>query len=397
MALQQKIVAKTDIFVPSVPGILLDPGERKSARWENFLTWKSSIKWAQLNEAQFMSQWGACLNAIHVAEADGLVERSDLYPFFNKYLKIRGYTQEQREALRAASDSDVTFSIVSKAYLLITGNVDNKYCLATDKWLTEQLKRVLAKAPAPVLEEASNKRTIADRKRDKCSDLIGELQGLEDEREEVDMLAFLTERSVAKEYLHVIEARYRPRLQELQEVLVATPATNIQLLEAYRCYKRGEIKQMIAWYESLLDACMEYRDVKVQARKPRVKKPRTVDKVVSKLQYMQQSDELKITSVDPKKLVGCNQVWLYNTHYRRLIVYYASEQEKQLTVKGTTILGWDPKTSIQKTLRKPEEQLAEFMQVSGRVALRQYMASVKTAANTPRGRMSEDVLILKVL
>jgi hypothetical protein len=69
--------------------------------------------------------------------------------------------------------------------------------------------------------------------------------------------------------------------------------------------------------------------------------------------------------------------------------------EKALTVKGSTILGWDPKTSTGKTLRKPEEQLKDFL-VGGKVAMRNYHKAIKGKDAKLNGRINKDMVLLKV-
>ncbi|MGA1691745.1 MAG: protein translocase subunit SecD, partial [Sedimenticolaceae bacterium] len=50
------------------------------------------------------------------------------------------------------------------------------------------------------------------------------------------------------------------------------------------------------------------------------------------------------------------ELWIFNTKTRKLVKYVAAEYQ-ELGVKGTSITGFDANTSVQKTLRKPEEQL----------------------------------------
>ena len=66
----------------------------------------------------------------------------------------------------------------------------------------------------------------------------------------------------------------------------------------------------------------------------------------------------------------------------------------RVTVKGTTILGWDPKTSIGKTLRKPEPQLKEFMS-GGKVAMRNFHKSIRGKEAILNGRINKDMILLK--
>lgn len=395
MALQTKLQVKSHHFIPSKPMDVLVPGTRKEHRWRNFLEWVSTITWAELNEEEYDSQWGTVLNVIHALEASNVVDRNHLFPTFIKYLKVKKYDAAKIDALRSVSDKLLGFSIVSKAYLLMTAKVDHPKSANTDRWLTAQIKKLLATTPDDTDPGAPKRtRTIVDSKRERCSEIIGELQGLEDERGDVDIVAFLTENNVAREYLGRIVEMFEPRLKELQTALTTKDE---ELKAAFSCYTRKELKAMVAWYERLLTDVDLYRRSKKRTQKIRVRKDKPREQVVNKLQYMKYSNKLNVNSADPKKLVGSSQVWLYNTKTRKLVMFNASEQEKQLTVRGTTLHGWDPRTSIQKKLRRPEEQLAEFLQMTGRVAMRQFITTIKAKPSPLRGRLNADTLILKVL
>ena len=66
-----------------------------------------------------------------------------------------------------------------------------------------------------------------------------------------------------------------------------------------------------------------------------------------------------------------------------------------LSVKGTTIIGFDTTQSIQKTLRKPEEKLKEFKD-AGKVKLRTYLEDINAVDIKLNGRINPDTVLLKV-
>ena len=53
-------------------------------------------------------------------------------------------------------------------------------------------------------------------------------------------------------------------------------------------------------------------------------------------------------------------------------------------------------SSIQKTLRKPEKQLKEFMG-SGKVKLRTFLSDIKAVDTKLKGRINANTVILKVV
>jgi hypothetical protein len=130
-------------------------------------------------------------------------------------------------------------------------------------------------------------------------------------------------------------------------------------------------------------------------KKPRAKKPTDKAKVVAKMKYLKQDDKLKLVSVNPQDIIGSQEVWIFNTKTRKLGKYIAAEFQ-ELGIKGTTITGFDEHKSVQKTLRKPEEQLKEFKS-AGKVALRKFLEDIKAVDIKLNGRTNEDTILLKVV
>jgi hypothetical protein len=107
-------------------------------------------------------------------------------------------------------------------------------------------------------------------------------------------------------------------------------------------------------------------------------------------------------SINPADIIGATELWVYNVKTRKIGRYIAANVDPKgldragsgLSVKGTTIVGYDETVSIQKTLRKPQEQLAEFKN-AGKVALRKYLDSIKAVDIKLNGRINADTILLK--
>jgi hypothetical protein len=138
-------------------------------------------------------------------------------------------------------------------------------------------------------------------------------------------------------------------------------------------------------------------------RKSPVRKPKSADKIVAKVKYKVKDEKYQLVSVNPIDIVGANELWVFNTKTRKLGKYVAINQDPKgmqregtgLSVKGTTIIGFNEDESIQRTLRKPEEQLKEF-KACGKVKLRKFMDTVKTIETKMNGRINADTILLKV-
>jgi hypothetical protein len=111
---------------------------------------------------------------------------------------------------------------------------------------------------------------------------------------------------------------------------------------------------------------------------------------------MKQDAALKLTSINPADIIGAQQLWVLNTKTRKLGVYVADSLQGPLAVKNSTIVGFDPVASVNKTVRKPEETLKEFFKAS-KPALKKFLSTIRATESRLTGRINEDTVLLKVL
>lgn len=151
------------------------------------------------------------------------------------------------------------------------------------------------------------------------------------------------------------------------------------------------------YWQGIIDDLERYVGNKkaVKIRKPKAKKVKAAIDVVKKLSYQKEDPSLKIVSINPAEIIGAQQLWTYNTKYKKLTVFYAVGPAG-FTVKGTTLYGFDEKTSVSKRLRKPQEAISELL-VAGKVTLRKFMDNLTTSASLPKGRLNSDTILLKAV
>jgi hypothetical protein len=167
-----------------------------------------------------------------------------------------------------------------------------------------------------------------------------------------------------------------------------------QLKEGYSHLKKSEIQALVDMYRSILDACdMIEQEGKVN-RAPRKKKPVSKEKLVAKVKYCISDESTKSVSVKPVDLLGAVAALVYNTKTRKLGIYVAQD-EAGFSFKGTTLLNFDESKSVQKTLRKPAEQLSPFKRIAKR-SLQKEFENIKSVEIKLNGRFNEQTLILKV-
>ena len=125
------------------------------------------------------------------------------------------------------------------------------------------------------------------------------------------------------------------------------------------------------------------------------KKVKPASVLVAKMKYRPDWADLNINSIDPKGIIGASQLWVINAKTRNLSVYHAVDSNG-LSVRGSTITGFEEATSITKKVRKPREVLPQVLTLA-KVPLRQVMKDLKTAETKANGRINADTILLRVL
>jgi hypothetical protein len=177
-----------------------------------------------------------------------------------------------------------------------------------------------------------------------------------------------------------------------------------QLKEGYAHLKKADIKNYTTAIEELMTALDFVIDTAKATRAPRKAKPKSATKLVEKLKFSKTDDKFQLASVNPDQIIGANELWVFNTKTRKLGKYVAQNIDPKgmgregtgLSVKGTTIIGFNEKESIQKTLRKPADQLKEFKS-AGKVKLRKFLDGIGTTDTKLNGRCNPDTILLKVV
>jgi len=177
-----------------------------------------------------------------------------------------------------------------------------------------------------------------------------------------------------------------------------------QLKEGYAHLKKADIKNFTTAIDELMIALDFVIDSAKATRKPRKPKVYSADKIVAKLKYCVTDDKFKLASVNPTDIVGATELWVFNTKTRKLGKYIAKNIDPKgmmrdgsgLSVKGTTIIGYNEELSVQKTLRKPLDQIKDF-KAAGKVKLRTFLDDIKTTDTKLNGRCNPETVLLKVV
>jgi hypothetical protein len=163
-------------------------------------------------------------------------------------------------------------------------------------------------------------------------------------------------------------------------------------IEAWSHLKPKYHKLMMDFYGNIVDDLDRIIKNATAQRKPRKKKTLSATRLVKKLKFQQEFNDLKLVSVNPEKIIGANELWVYNTKYNRIGVYHAVNSIRGLSIKGCTIQHYDEDTSVQKTARKPQDALS----VLSKRSLKKQLSHMKTREQKMTGRINTQTILLGV-
>lgn len=248
--------------------------------------------------------------------------------------------------------------------------------------------------------DAAAKPNIQDHLRRKMREAAGEIEGMFD-----DMLAqggrmttdfkpmnIMREANVAAQMVGEIAEHWQQVRDELAEVSAGRDA---ELVEAYRVFNKLTIRNMIRFADQVIADCASYVQVKKVERKPRKKKPVSPERLTARFKYLREFAELGLKSVPVTDLVNAQEAWFYDTKRRKLIYVVHEDTTGSFSVKGSSLIGFDPTASVRKTLRKPKEQIKALMAV-GAPAARKVFREIRSTETKFNGRGNEHMILLRV-
>lgn len=314
--------------------------------------------------------------------------------------KVLKWGKHEVAAFNECDDNRVGITIGSYSKMVLNGAPIDESDFIKQKFaelLTYGTERIAERKASNT--KVALKRTLQDHLNEKFSDIVGDIDSFYDNvikgsDETPDFVAYFREMNMPQQFVNRVRSRYQEQFDELNDS--QQKKCDEQLAEAYSWCKKNDIKRMTAWYTALFDALSTYGKVKSAVRKIRKPRPVSKEKLVKNVKYLRDFSELNLVSVNPVDCLGSKEIWVYNVKTRKIGKYVAANDAQTMTIKGSTVIGYDEKGSVAKTLRKPEEKMKEFM-AAGKVALRNFLGDIKATEIQLTGRLNGDTMILKVV
>jgi hypothetical protein len=166
-----------------------------------------------------------------------------------------------------------------------------------------------------------------------------------------------------------------------------------QAKEAYSHITKSNKKKMLNVYDTIFSDLDKLKDSFKATRKARVRVPRTMEQQVSKLHYMKEDLDSKLTSIDPMHVPGKNKLFVYNAKQGKLAEYVS---DTGFEVKGSTLQNFDPKLSKITKLRKPEDILPQILKKT-ELQINKVWKGLTTKIYEPTGRINKDCILMRVI
>jgi hypothetical protein len=317
------------------------------------------------------------------------------------YLEHNGRKVDAKK-MRGIPDSQIriTPAWVCRMTLLGLELLEHEQCII-DEQISEMLKskQEIRKSQEEKDDDtAVQKLTIQDHLREKVSECCGELEGMFDDfvvagakmSADFSPIKLMRGLNISPNMTGTVSAVWELRLAEFNEVL---EGEDTDLVEGYSHLNKNQLKQCVKFCETVINDCNSYVQLKKVERKPRAKKAVSPEKLTRRFKFLKEFEELGLKSEAVTKLVGASEAWLYDTAKRKLIHVMADSHIGTFTVKGSAIVGFDALATVQKTLRKPAEQIKLVM--GSKPVARKEFEAIKATETKFTGRGNENLIILK--
>lgn len=303
-----------------------------------------------------------------------------------EYMKKNGFERSAIASVRRCPKYYVPTTIGWQARIMLNGN---KLSEKSMDFFNQQLDRLytvdasINASSEPVVDKPTI--SIQERVKAKADEVIAiaESEVIDSQR---SMYDFLVKNEVNKPIAEHMRAYY---ISLYEEVMLDDP----QIKEMFGSKLRAERK---FWQTVVDDLDRLIQNKKAtRTRKPRTKKAKSAVDIVKQMSYQKDSSQYKVVSIDPANIVGCQQLWTFNTKQRTLTRYDAIGPAG-ITVSRSSLKGFDSETSKTKKLRKPDVVIPSVLS-AGKVQLRKILEQINAQEKTPSGRINSDTILLRAI
>jgi hypothetical protein len=333
------------------------------------------------SDSQKRIVWIEFVNSIWDKEKDNPKVRDNLEQHFFRCLTTLGYSEKQVGVIRRLKEHQRPVSLLNIGYLINNGI---SYKPSVD-YLRKSVNDLLAKnVEVPQLRLVKKPVEVVC----KYAAHIERLEQLEDNKltELPDFRTVISEMNLDAAGKAKIISVFQPRFDEYKLALKG----DAKILEGYN-YSKRQFSKICKWYAALFEQ-LEAVKVTKKPRTIRKSRPKSPAKIAKMCKYLAFDKETKMNSAKPDEVVGAKAVVCYCPKKRTMYFYSGADR---LSIRRSSIVDFDEKTSFQKKLRRPLEQLTAICG-SGRLSAISAATKIKAKTKPCTGRMSAEILIVSV-
>lgn len=192
-----------------------------------------------------------------------------------------------------------------------------------------------------------------------------------------EIIAFINTKMA---YYEDVYKRLKEGCEQTKESFALTPSTRI--------------KSVSKGLKTLLEGILNVQHKEIVIKQVRAKKELSPLLQTSKMPYLKVWD--KVEGLLPQAVIGCSEVWIFDTEKRDIIVLRALK-DLRINAKGFTFGNVDETRSSKKKLRKIEDLylFTNTLEAPTKKSLLATLNSIKTTEQLTSGRMNEFKIILK--
>lgn len=327
-------------------------------------------------------------------------EEKDFRAYAEYYVKNSPELKEYQYAVSKASFLEIKGIGVIGRLIRREQHVDIKDMMKTlerlevlkakyPKTSTTEKKTVVAASPAAVVPV-----TIQERIAETASKFASEVDYQIDEfvlqkASDFSMKSYLLGNAVSGVVAKKIGTKYTKLAAELEE---AIKGKDLQLKEAYSHMTKVQLRKFLELVKSIIADCNQQVVSAKAVRKPKARKAKPPSVVAAKIKPMKEYTALKLKSVEPARIIGADELWVYTPTTRKLTVFRGANGGP-LGVSGMSVINYDVEKSETKTLRKPEE-FFKGLSSYGKRAMANAWKAIKAKGSKPRARINDEMILL---
>jgi hypothetical protein len=380
---------------------------RENAKRDYSPKWDGAESWGS---AQFTRHFRNAMEYYRLEKTT-----KELKPQIINWMALNDYTKSEIAAFKKTKDNRCSMTVAALAACLQRGMpaIHGGFNEGRDStvWLRKEIAKIVEQGKddidetetvKPVAKAVVHVPTIQDRLREAAGGMSEEIDAAIDawiidpesfNPKDIKVVNLLKGKGAKAAHSRIIKGYFQRNYDELIEL--SSGKADEQLKEAYKHNSRKNVNKLIEFYNAIMAACEQIAAEQKVLKKPRAAKVKPAEELVKKLKFMLSDPKLGVTSVPPATIIGAQGVVVLNVKTRK-IGYYIAKSSEGIGVKNSSLTNFTEK-SMQKTMRKPPEQVKEFKEQNTQKRFETWFAkSVKTTETVLNGRFSEDTIILKV-